>query len=250
MPDKPSSGPQSGNGINRPTSSYFRAATVGGPEPINGSKHEPELILLLGTPEVRLLMQADRINEQELLAMLDAIAIELRKNSDPTEDDLEIASDRRPDDRLYRPGVGIILLNRLGEVLVGRRNDLLEEAWQLPQGGIDNGETPQEAALRELREEIGTDDVDVVAESKSWLYYDVPDELAAKAWRGRWKGQRQKWFVMTFKGWDADINIETEKAEFNAWKWISVHELTDIAVAFKRKVYADIIGEFATIFRD
>ena len=157
---------------------------------------------------------------------------------------------RGADDASYRPGVGIILLNARSEVFVGRRIDLQEDAWQMPQGGINRGESPRQAALRELREEIGSDDVEVIAESKGWLYYDVPAGLAAKAWSGRWEGQRQKWFVMLFKGRDLDIDLATEHPEFNAWRWVSWQEVSALAVSFKHQLYLNVLGEFATIFRD
>lgn len=150
----------------------------------------------------------------------------------------------------YRSGVGIILLNRRGEVFVGRRNDVDGEAWQLPQGGIDGDESPRDAASRELREEIGTDKAEVIAESRGWFSYDVPADLARKAWGGRWKGQRQKWFVMSFRGEDADIELSSEHAEFDAWKWVRPSELPALAAPFKRKLYEKLVGEFATVFRD
>jgi putative (di)nucleoside polyphosphate hydrolase len=144
-------------------------------------------------------------------------------------------------DSSYRPGIGIMLLNGRGDVFVARRTDVHGEAWQMPQGGIDDGESPQEAAMRELK---------IIAESGRWLTYDVPEEFARKAWGGRWKGQRQKWFVMLFKGADSDIALEGKHSEFNAWRWASVSELTALAVSFKRQLYLDVIGEFPTIFRD
>jgi putative (di)nucleoside polyphosphate hydrolase len=150
----------------------------------------------------------------------------------------------------YRPGVGIVLLNTRGEVFVGRRADLKEDAWQMPQGGIDPGETPQQAAMRELQEEIGTDKAEIISESRSWFQYDVPSELAPKTWAGRWKGQRQKWLVMLFRGADADINLSGNYPEFNAWRWVAVNELPGLAVSFKRQLYLDVIGEFSTVFRD
>ena len=152
----------------------------------------------------------------------------------------------------YRPAVGIMLLSRVGLAFIGRRIDMPAglAAWQMPQGGIDAGETPRQAALRELKEEVGTDDVEIIAESQKWLYYDVPEELARTAWRGRWRGQRQKWFVMLFKGQDSDIDIAASQPEFNAWRWASVTELSALAVSFKRQLYLNILGEFPTIFRD
>jgi putative (di)nucleoside polyphosphate hydrolase len=150
----------------------------------------------------------------------------------------------------YRIGVGIVLLNTRGEVFVGRRADLKEDAWQMPQGGVDQGETPQQAAFRELREEIGTDNADIIAESRGWFQYDVPSELAPKRWAGRWKGQRQKWLVMLFRGADADIRLSGNYPEFNAWRWVPVKDLPGLAVSFKQQLYLDVIGEFSTVFRD
>jgi putative (di)nucleoside polyphosphate hydrolase len=153
-------------------------------------------------------------------------------------------------DSSYRPGIGVMLLNARGDVFIGRRADVQGEAWQMPQGGIDDRESSREAAMRELKEEIGTNNAEIIAESGRWLYYDVPEEFARKAWAGRWKGQRQKWFVMLFKGADSDIDLEGNHPEFNAWRWVTVNELTALAVSFKRQLYLDVIGEFPTIFRD
>jgi putative (di)nucleoside polyphosphate hydrolase len=150
----------------------------------------------------------------------------------------------------YRPGIGIMLLNARGEIFVGRRADVPGEAWQMPQGGMDDGESPREAAMRELKEEIGTNNAEIIAESERWLTYDVPEEFASKSWGGRWKGQRQKWFVMLIKGADSDIDLAGNHPEFNAWRWIPANELTALAVSFKRQLYLDVIGEFPTIFRD
>ena len=159
-------------------------------------------------------------------------------------------TDQAPANNEYRPGVGILLLNERGEVFVGRRADLKDEAWQMPQGGIDEGETTQQAALRELKEEIGTDKADLIAESRGWFTYAVPAELARKKWGGRWKGQRQKWMVMLFRGSDSDIDLGAEHPEFDAWRWARVEELPKLAVSFKRQLYLDVIGEFSTVFRD
>jgi putative (di)nucleoside polyphosphate hydrolase len=153
-------------------------------------------------------------------------------------------------DSSYRPGIGIMLLNARGDVFVARRTDVQGEAWQMPQGGIDEGESPREAAMRELKEEIGTNNAEIIAESARWLTYDVPEEFARKAWGGRWKGQRQKWFVMLFKGADSDIDLGGNHPEFNTWRWVPVNELTALAVSFKHQLYLDVIGEFSTIFRD
>jgi len=150
----------------------------------------------------------------------------------------------------YRPGVGIVLLNTRGEVFFGRRADLKEDAWQMPQGGIDTGETPQQAAMREFKEEIGTNKVDFIAESRGWFQHDVPLELAPKRWAGHWKGRRQKWLVMLFSGADADIKLSGNYPEFDAWRWVPLEEVPSLAVSFKRQLYLDVIGEFSTVFRD
>jgi 8-oxo-dGTP pyrophosphatase MutT (NUDIX family) len=212
---------------------------------------EPDLVMLLGEPEIRLLMRADHVDEGELRAMLDAVAVQLRNNRNElgaAEEGSEAA--RSSGGAKYRPCVGIMLINQRSEVFVGRRTDVKEDAWQMPQGGIDLAESPEQAALRELKEEIGTDKVEILAESKSWLYYDVPSELAQKVWGTQWQGQRQKWFVMLFKGQDSDIDLATGHPEFNAWRWVSLQEVSTLAVSFKRQLYLNVLGEFATLFRD
>jgi putative (di)nucleoside polyphosphate hydrolase len=209
--------------------------------------------MLLAEPEVRLLMRADRVDEHELRVMLEAVSVQLRNNRNDSgtgEKGLEPTDSHGVDSANYRPGVGIVLINRHSEVFVGRRNDVREDAWQMPQGGIDPGESPEEAALRELKEEIGTDKVEILAESKGWLYYDVPSELAQKVWGKQWRGQRQKWFVMLFKGENRDIDVATKHPEFNAWRWVPLQELSALAVSFKRQLYLNVLGEFATVFRD
>jgi len=145
----------------------------------------------------------------------------------------------------YRPAVGIMLLNPRGEVFVARRVDMpMMPAWQMPQGGIDPGETPSQAALRELKEEIGTDKAEILGESRVWLKYDLPPELARGIWDGRYRGQRQKWFVMRFIGSDADIDLATEHPEFDAWQWVAPDRLPELIVPFKRQLYIDILAEF------
>jgi putative (di)nucleoside polyphosphate hydrolase len=150
-------------------------------------------------------------------------------------------------DAAYRAAVGIMLLNQAGLVFVARRIDMAAEAWQMPQGGIDEGEEPRNAALRELREEIGTDKAVIVAESRDWLRYELPPELAGQAWSGRYRGQRQKWFAMRFTGRDEDINLATAHPEFSAWKWVPAASLPHFIVPFKRQLYVDILAEFAAL---
>jgi putative (di)nucleoside polyphosphate hydrolase len=145
----------------------------------------------------------------------------------------------------YRPAVGIMLLNGQREAFVAHRIDMPGmPAWQMPQGGIDPGETPSEAALRELREEIGTDKAEILAESRAWLCYDLPPDIAGAIWGGRYRGQRQKWFVMRFTGSDADIDLATEHPEFDAWQWAPSEQLPELIVPFKRQLYIDVLTEF------
>jgi putative (di)nucleoside polyphosphate hydrolase len=147
----------------------------------------------------------------------------------------------------YRPCVGIFLLNCDRKVFVGRRIDMPSgwPAWQMPQGGIDPGETPAEAARRELCEEIGTGNAEMVAESKTWHRYDLPTEIAERqVWGGRFRGQRQKWFLMRFLGVDSDIDIATPHPEFDAWRWEEPARLPELIVAFKRPIYAALLDEF------
>jgi len=148
------------------------------------------------------------------------------------------------DQRPYRQGVGVMLLNRQAEVLVGKRIDMPSDAWQMPQGGIDARETPEAAAWREMREEIGTDKAALLAESRDWYFYDLPPDLADQIWRGRFRGQRQKWFAFRFLGQDADIDITTHRPEFSAWKWAPMAELPSLIVPFKRRLYAELVSEF------
>lgn len=144
----------------------------------------------------------------------------------------------------YRPCVGIMLLNAEGRVFVGQRADMSHPAWQMPQGGIDPGETPLQAALRELREEVGTDRVELLAESRVWRSYDLPPALAARMWNGRWRGQTQRWFAFRFLGSDADIDIDQPHREFSAWRWADPEDLVRSIVPFKRDVYLSVVDEF------
>ena len=153
-------------------------------------------------------------------------------------------SGSKPEDLPYRPCVGIMLINRHGQVFVGRRIDQTVEGWQMPQGGIDGDETPAEAGLRELKEEIGTDKAVILREMDDWLSYDLPRHLVGVALRGRYRGQKQKWLAMRFTGDDSDIDIKTHEPEFATWKWLSIDALPDLIVPFKRDTYKKVIAAF------
>jgi putative (di)nucleoside polyphosphate hydrolase len=146
----------------------------------------------------------------------------------------------------YRPCVGVVLMNRDGAVFVGQRIDSQVAAWQMPQGGIDQGEDPRDAALRELWEETGVvaEKVRILAESRKWLPYELPYDLVPKLWKGRYRGQQQKWFLFEFEGTDADINIEMDHQEFSEWRWLPAAELVENIVPFKRDVYEAVVQEF------
>ena len=147
----------------------------------------------------------------------------------------------------YRRNVGVMVLNADGQVWVGQRRDNSKDAWQMPQGGIDKGEDPRSAALRELEEETGItpDLVEVMAESADWIPYELPHDLIPKLWKGKYRGQEQKWFLLRFKGADAQVNIATEEPEFSAWRWIAPADLPDAIVPFKRDVYVAVLNEFS-----
>jgi putative (di)nucleoside polyphosphate hydrolase len=149
----------------------------------------------------------------------------------------------------YRPGVGVMLFNAQGLVFVAQRLDMPSEAWQMPQGGIDAGEAPRQAALRELKEEVGTDRAEIVAETHDWLSYDLPAELVGRLWSGRYRGQTQKWFAARFLGADADIDIATEHPEFSRWRWAPLEDLPRLIVAFKRPLYEALIAELGPAVR-
>ena len=158
----------------------------------------------------------------------------------------------------YRPCVGMMVLNAAGGVFVGRRTDGpehmdAEHAWQMPQGGVDPDEDPYRAALRELREETNISSVELLAEAPEWFAYDLPPDLAATAWRGRYRGQTQKWFALRFTGPASEIDIAHpaggHKPEFVEWRWEAMERLPALIIPFKRKVYERVVAEFAHLAR-
>ena len=151
----------------------------------------------------------------------------------------------------YRRGVGVMLLNPDNKVFVGARIDNTDEAWQMPQGGIDKGEEPWDTALRELEEETGVAPhlVEKISQCPERLKYDLPEEMRSHLWGGKWKGQDQDWFLARFLGTDADVNIATEHPEFREWKWIDPQQLPELIVPFKRELYRQLLREFAEDLR-
>ena len=149
----------------------------------------------------------------------------------------------------YRPNVGALLFGQDSRILVARRVGL--EAWQLPQGGIDAGEDPRAAVLRELEEEIGTRRAEIIGEQPGWVEYDFPPGLVGKSWRGKYRGQRQKWFALRFLGAESEIVLDRgPHPEFDAWKWVELNALPALAVAFKREIYAGLVRDFAYLARN
>jgi len=147
----------------------------------------------------------------------------------------------------YRPCVGVMIVNAAGKVFVGQRRDNFQDAWQMPQGGIDKGEAPREAALREMWEETGitADLVKVEAETEGWIPYDIPHDLVPNIWGGKYRGQEQKWFLLRFHGRDDQIDIATEHPEFSKWKWIEADKVVDAIVPFKRATYEQVVAAFS-----
>jgi putative (di)nucleoside polyphosphate hydrolase len=159
----------------------------------------------------------------------------------------------RVEDLPYRPCVGVVLFNRDGRAFIGKRIDGpehvdLQYSWQMPQGGIDGGEDPWPAALRELREETNIRSVERLGEIADWLRYDIPRQLIGQAWKGKYRGQRQKWFAMRFTGDESEIDVEHpdgHEAEFAAWRWEELAAVPNLIVPFKRAVYQRVVAEFA-----
>jgi putative (di)nucleoside polyphosphate hydrolase len=144
---------------------------------------------------------------------------------------------------LYRPAVGMMLLNADNKIFVGQRLDSKEPAWQMPQGGIAPHEDTDQAMLRELQEEIGTRNVEIIVKSKTWYKYDLPSDLATRLWSGKFKGQKQIWYALRFRGKDQDIDIHTYHPEFQNWKWIDKEELLELIVPFKRELYEHVLED-------
>ena len=149
-------------------------------------------------------------------------------------------------DLAYRPCVGIVLIKK-GKIFAGQRLDYKSSAWQMPQGGIEDNESPKDAAFRELKEETGIKKkhIKIILESKNWVRYDLPEELISKLWNGKFIGQKQKWFAMEFFGLDTDININTKSPEFSQWKWMTADQLINSIVPFKKNVYKKILTKFS-----
>jgi putative (di)nucleoside polyphosphate hydrolase len=149
----------------------------------------------------------------------------------------------------YRRGVGMVIINDNGQIFLGKRLESKFEAWQMPQGGIFVGETPSKAVKREMMEEIGCNSGEILAETKKWYSYNIPEFLVSKLWDGRYKGQQQKWFLIRFTGTDSDINVNTDNPEFREWRWANISELLEIIVPFKKLLYKAVLKEFEPIIR-
>lgn len=150
----------------------------------------------------------------------------------------------------YRRGVGMMIINNEGQVFLGKRVESKYEAWQMPQGGIDNAETPSKAVQREMMEEIGCNKGEIIAETKKWYSYDIPEFLVSKLWDGKYKGQKQKWFLIRFTGENSDIDIQTDNPEFREWCWADITDLPQLIVPFKKLLYDAVLEEFTPLIAD
>lgn len=146
----------------------------------------------------------------------------------------------------YRPNVGLMLIGPQRRIFIGRRLNQVD-AWQMPQGGVDDGETPIEAACRELLEEVGTAKSLLLRATRDWVTYDVPPELHPPHWKHRWRGQAQLWFALAFTGQDSDIDLTAHEQEFDAWRWAAPDELLATVVSWKRPVYETVLNEFSDL---
>lgn len=154
------------------------------------------------------------------------------------------------DSLVYRPGVGMMLINAQHQILAGKRIDMPSDAWQMPQGGIDSGEDPEAAAWRELWEEVGTDKAELITRTADWIPYEFPDDLIPKLWDGKFRGQTQIWYLMRFTGTDDDFDLDVHEREFSEIQWLDRQTLVDRVVWFKRQSYVDMLAEFAPHFPD
>ena len=150
----------------------------------------------------------------------------------------------------YRRGVGLMVINKDKEVFVGKRIDTKNDTWQMPQGGIKEDETVIEAGFRELQEETMINEVEVIAETKNWLYYDLPEFLIGKLWEGRYRGQKQKWLLMNFFGNDSAIDVKTSSAEFKKWNWLELDKIPEVIIPFKKHLYSSVVEEFRNIIKN
>ena len=144
----------------------------------------------------------------------------------------------------YRRGVGMFIINSAKTVFVGKRIDGKGNTWQMPQGGIDGEETISEAVMRETKEETGIINIEIIAESLNWYYYDLPESLVPRFWEGKYRGQKQKWVLLRFLGNDSEININQNPPEFLKWKWAEIGSLPRLVIPFKKQLYQSVIEEF------
>lgn len=200
--------------------------------------HASAVNALLSGPMIQMMMAADGVTESEMRALLAQTGARL---SVPPDD-----AGAAPFGN-YRYGVGIVLFCAAGEVLMARRLGATDATWQMPQGGIEPGETPIAAALREMQEEIGTARAEVLAESAGWYRYDLPPEFRAAARHGQFDGQVQKWFALRFTGTDIEINLHTAEPEFEAWRWVHPSEVAGQAPPFRQALYRAVVEEFRAV---